>query len=162
MAAYPRHLILAGTLISVMMIGAVSLQGCQTKPSVRPLGATALPSNAASSFADGSYAEVKGDYARLSDDIPRAVKKSHWGLLSINAPKIAVETREPIHAEALAPDGRAVEILAWGLRQGVIAVAVRGGRFGSRELESLFITRLQRVLAGKPKPKRGGSFTIPE
>lgn len=145
-----------------VMMGLGGFQGCTPKVNICPVTAMTQPGIADDRFNQGSYAEVNGEYDRLTADIPRTIKKIHWGLLSISASKATDMQREPIHAQALVPDGRTVEILTWELREGVIAVTLQGGRFGSRELESVFVTRLQKVLSGKPMPHRGNTFVIPD
>lgn len=145
-----------------MMAVLSGIQGCTPIVKIRPVATITQPSITDGRVTQGSYAEVNGEYEQLPADIPRTIKKVHWGLLSISASDTTVLQREPIHANALAPDGRTIEILAWELRKGVIAITLQGGRFGSRELESVFITRLQKVLSGKPMPHRGGTFVIPE
>jgi hypothetical protein len=164
MAPFRRRFLAAG-LAAALLPTLSCVPGCAKSPALRPAAQAATPVPSADTFESGSYAEVTGDYARLKADVPRTIKKVHWGLLSLDAPDAKpspADSRPPVRAEALAPDGRSVMIVVWPLGGKRLGVAVRGGRFGSRQLESLFVNKLQSVLAGKPMPKRGGTFILPD
>ena len=110
-------------------------------------------------FLDGSMARWGADFNRVIYDIPRAVKRSHWGLLHAQpdgpdepgvTPDGVSSTGRVVRARALLPDGRTATIIAWSADEGAIAVVVRVGRFGDRPMERVFISELAQVLRGKP------------
>jgi hypothetical protein len=111
--------------------------------------------------------ELRGDYERLVDDIPRAISKAHWGLQWMTPaawPKGDDGKLQliPINASALLPDGREAFLRAEPAGEDRIALTVAVGRTGDPREEKAFATVLQKVLDGKPKPKRGGTFELPK
>lgn len=103
---------------------------------------------------------------RLPADIPRAVKRNEWAVLHIEPAVNDTELR-PSHGGAvmsvtgLLPDDREATILAWRISADEVGVAVRVGYFGDPAAERQFLAVLREVMAGKPKPKRGGTFELP-
>jgi hypothetical protein len=103
---------------------------------------------------------------RLLDDIPRAIQRHEWAALHIEPqvdamlPGASLPTMA-ISATALLPDDREAAILAWRIADHEVAVAVRVGYFGDPAAERDFLARVRQVMAGKPKPKRGGTFELP-
>ncbi|MCE9589140.1 MAG: hypothetical protein K8S99_01295 [Planctomycetes bacterium] len=139
---------------------ALFLGGCAQRGVVKPIAFERSPAWA-QALSRASVAKIKGDPARLSDDVKRAVKRSHWGLLRLmDAPK---GTDAPMSAAALLPDGRHATILVTpGSAGGENTVAVRVGQFGDANEERAFLQTLADTLRGKPKPVRDSKFTLPE
>ncbi len=141
----------------------LSLASC-TRPHVRPLEYLTAP-GIEEPFPSGSYAELPGDARRLPEDVQRAVERVHWGLIHFEGPlpsRPADAMATTVRAEALLPDGRTAAIVAWPSIVGGVGLAIRVGPFGDPREERAFAAVLAKTLAGKPKPKRGGTFEIPE
>ena len=153
-----------------IILVALGLTGCESGP-VYPLrshtlkavsaqelpGANALPT-------ETSFARWNANASRLVDDVPRAVKRSDWGLLEL---KLAAEAKVgekagPLRAEALLPDNRTAVIHAWAIGENEVAAGVMIGQFGDPAMQREFLQMLADALADKPKPKRGGVFFLPE
>jgi hypothetical protein len=159
--------------LAMVHIACLLALGCSTEPNyplrshvVQPIVPAGLP-GAAMLPLDTTFATWNATSSRLAEDIPRAVKRSNWGLLEITdqslpaAPEAAAAGTAPIRAEALLPDNRVAVIHGWKLRENEVAVGVRIGRFGDAKVERDFIQMLADALAGKPAPRRGGTFTLP-
>lgn len=155
-----------------MLILSISLGawGCASGP-VYPLHSHALGQVTADQLpgalslpAETTYARWNAKASRLVDDVPRAVKRSDWGLIELMpaAPVKAGEKSGPMRAQALLPDNRTAVIHTWEISENEVAAAVMIGAFGDQPAQRDFLQMLADVLADKPKPKRGGLFFLPE
>lgn len=153
-----------------IILVALLLAGCESGP-VYPLRSHALASVNAAELpraealpVETSFARWKAKSSRLVDDVPRAVKRSDWGLLELKlaAAAKAGEKAGPLRAEALLPDNRTAVIHAWAIGEDEVAAGVMIGKFGDAAVQREFLQMLADVLADKPKPKRGGLFFLPE
>ena len=114
------------------------------------------------SLEDGSSAQWKADADRLLADIGRSFRDLHWGKQYLRRqPRDDRQPLQKVRAAGLLPDGRTATVIAWPVEPDQIAVAVRIGQFGDAKQQQMFINMLAKILAGKPKPKRGGSFRLP-
>ncbi len=115
-------------------------------------------------FPHASMANITGDYQRLNYDIPRAMKASHWGMLSLtHEPAGSARARHSVlRAAALLPDGRTATIVAWSKNERVVSVAVRVGNLGDGEREKDFLAQLGSVLRGKPSRTHRFDQTLPK
>lgn len=153
----------------ILILALSTATGCEVLP-IYPARAYVLGAVAASELPGGevvppeaSAARWKADPARLASDVTRAVERSDWALLELKGvPAVTTEpTSVPMRAEALLPNNRVAVIHAWVMGEDEIAVAVMVGRFGDRKSQEHFLQVLADSLAGKPRPKRGGSFELP-
>ncbi len=119
-------------------------------------------------FIDGRIASFAGEPGRLADDVPRAIKRSHWGMIRID--QVSNEqansagettTMTIVRADALLPDGRTAQIVAWGSGQDRVTAAIRMVRFGDAAEHDRYLNTLAQVLDGKPKRVRAGTFDLP-
>jgi len=98
-------------------------------------------------FPGASGAHWRADFDRLIYDIPRAMEKHHWGMLSIK--QVTADGDRLVRASGLLVDGREAKLVAWPSGKNSVAVALRVGRFGDPDQEQAFINRLAEVLRGK-------------
>lgn len=152
-------LAVVGVLSAVCVAGCVQL----TVRSIDRLSGAAINEP----FPDASVAQWPADFKRLVYDIPRAVKKHHWGMLGLkqHGPEggdTETEASERIiRAAALLPDGRSATIVAWPEDETTIAVALRVGPFGDALQEEAFLVRLAQVMRGKPSRRHRQEFELP-
>lgn len=92
--------------------------------------------------------EVRGDFGRLVDDIPRAAGKLEWAVLHVRA-----YDDDRVHAEALMPNERTAVIDARRGDGDLIHVTVKVGAVGEDDVEARFINALRRTLREKPVEK---------
>lgn len=120
-----------------------------------------------------TLASWRGDFARLVDDGPRAVRVMQWAIVQQEPAKA---WRQPINRtwtwpdpqvlriQALTPGDLTVTIIAWHEASDttLIHVAVRVGGFGDAEVQTQFLAHLHRLMRGPAMPRRTGSFALPE
>ena len=114
---------------------------------------------------NATAARWSADFDRLMDDIPRATKKLHWGLLWVRNESDRLEPRRVaavVRAAALLPDGRLATVVVWSVNQSDIGVALRVGGFGDPHQENKFIRCLAKVLRGRPGRKQKQGFDWPD
>ena len=135
--------------------------GCQSEPKpIDPVQAGVLDEP----FPHASATQLKGDFNRLVYDIPRAVKKHHWGMLNLEpftANKPGEPSKQSVRAQALLPDDRTASLIAWRVDQNAIGIAMRVGHFGDPGREHAFFDELARVLRGKPSRRHRQGFELP-
>ena len=127
---------------------------------------------------DGQVLRFRADPQRLPVDVVRALEPMHWAKVRLDVtragdraeenaapssrPEAAAGPALRVRALALLPDNRKARIDAWSEGPEAAACRVRVGNFGDERLERAFLKVLGKVLAGKPKPQRGGTFELPE
>ena len=131
------------------------LVGCQM-PQIEPTNHLTGP-GLDRPLPDASMASWPAAFDRLIYDIPRAIKRLHWGMLTVRQDPDA----PVIRATALLPDGREATLFAWEPRQGLITVALRVGHFGDRRQERACIAAVRAVLRGKPSRRHRQGFQLP-
>ncbi|MEE9211268.1 MAG: hypothetical protein V3U29_01305 [Phycisphaeraceae bacterium] len=114
-------------------------------------------------------ADWDADPRRLPDDVGRTIDQLYGARLSVryyhapgegdgapaDAPAMVVRAR------ALHPDGRTVWVVVHSTSPEHVRASVRVGNFGDPAVERTFIKKLRKVLKGKPKRQRGGTFELP-
>lgn len=114
------------------------------------------------SMPNASMARWQADFDRLIYDIPRAVKKLHWGLIAVRNDPLANQQETVIRAEALLPNGHVAHMVAWKSQDGFITFVARVGYFGDRRQEGDLIKQLAKVLRGRPSRRHRQAFELPE
>ena len=147
----PGALIRRG-LALVLLVGLV---GCQM-PQIEPTNHLTGP-GLDQPLPDASMATWPAAFDRLIYDIPRAIQRLHWAMLTVcQDPSAPV-----IQAAALLPDGREATLFAWKSREGLITLALRVGHFGDRRQERACIAAMRAVLSGKPSRRHRQGFQLP-
>lgn len=113
----------------------------------------------AAELGHASTARVEGERSRLADDIRRAIKRSHWGLVRFTE---AENAGGVMRAEAMLADGRVVTIVLEPGEAETHTVAVRVGRFGDAAVETAYLQVLADTLCDTPKPPRDAKFHLPD
>lgn len=144
-------------LLAAMILA--SFSGC-SGPQVQPIDHL-TGSGLDQSLPNASLARWEADFDRLIYDIPRAVKKLHWGLIGVQNVPSATGEVTVLRAEALLPNGHVATIVAWRSHSGFMAVALRVGHFGDRRQERVFISQLAKILRGKPSRRHRQTFELP-
>ncbi len=134
-----------------------------------------------------TFAQWPADFQRVPDDLFRSFRDLGWGRMRIatsGSADAANRGPEPHNddtanqhvvylpnatpcatARGLTPDGKQLEFIAWPVPDTTpaqIAVAIRIGHFGDEKQERQFLAMLTHHLAGKPRPKRDATFTLPD
>ncbi len=164
-----KHWVVVFTVTRVLTVVAVvmgGLWGCGgvAVERIEDLGVAGI----GEPFPSASMARLGGGFDRLVDDIPRAVKQHHWGLLSLRRSRVEHahrvrrdQTSEVIRARALLPDGREAEMVAWPVGEDRVGMAVRVGRGGDADAEKAFLKRFARVLRGRPSRRHRQGVALP-
>ena len=161
-------------LIGLCLLPLMSLLGCKSLaylPNIDPNRTIPIAVNRISHQPphDATTADWTGDPKRLADDISRTVDKLYWGRVKIEQYVATNEGDETIaddpwvvvRAMIFHPDGRMFCVVAHSTETNHVQVYVRLGLFGDRGVEAEFLHKLQSVMKGKPKRKRGGTFELP-
>ena len=105
---------------------------------------TPLPAAETGALTDRALADnLSLDIDRLESVLPEAFKRMHWGWVR------ATNELTALHAQALTPDDRLVEITAQRTAEGV-AVQTRVGPFGDPALERQFLATLHDLADADP------------
>ena len=139
-----RVLLLAATL---------ALYGCSSSDSRHDSSASG------DGVAQPSEVVFPANADRLATDIPRTLRRLHWGRL-----RIEVETGSSamVRAWALVPNGQTAVITGRGEENDRVHVTIGVGHFGNHDVERSFLDALRRTMADKPLPKRGWGFVLCE
>jgi hypothetical protein len=137
--------------------------GCETSPRP-PIGPalTIVPADRVVFTSDvpalegATAATWAADPQRLSDDVHRAIRRCHWGVLShhVHTPAKEGDPVIRVSARALLPNDLEADIHAWSSGENLVTAVVRIGRFGEPHLQSVYLEQLAATLADKPKPQR--------
>jgi len=143
-----------------VVLGGVGGCAASRAVQVQPVESLGMP-ELDGSVSGGVAARFWVSWPRLLDDVPRAMKKSHWGLVRVDIQgKEGDAQAVPLRAQALLPDGRIAHVFALSELPGQQVVAVRVGHFGDTKQQGYFLKTLGRVLRDKPKKKRGWGFDL--
>ncbi|MFG0248246.1 MAG: hypothetical protein ACF8OB_05110 [Phycisphaeraceae bacterium JB051] len=139
-------------ILFALIVYALSLAGCQsadTPVRIMP-GIEATDQNA-------SQATFNHPISRLDYDLWRAAKVDGWAMPYPIKPDADGHYR----GKGQMPDGRPLLVDAWPIgdeKQNFI-VDVKIGHLGDQPKQQFYLSNLQRILKGKPMPKRGLNFT---
>ena len=112
------------------------------------------------SFQDALLSRMTGDSSRVEVDVPRAVERCYWGLLSFE--RVTDDDAMAVYrAKAILADDRTADIIVWSANESRVHAAIRVGHFGDVHQQKRFCQMLAKTLRDKPRPKRGGGFKLP-
>jgi|GEM_PF-5650469 len=152
-------------VLILLMVFVGALAACQSEPPKRVLLKKFSTAGDVEHLAGATQAQWQADFKRMADDIRRAAKQSHWGVLHVRKPvtqKFGDRDEQVITAEMMLPDARQAWVHSRTSGDKRVVVTVRVGHFGDPKSEKEFLNTLAVVLDGKPKRKRDRGFKLPE